>query len=1022
MLLSLFFCASFGLHLSSALRLKKQPVGGVVAPGETVILRCAINSPYAVTVFWKNIDKMLYLSMNTLMEPQDGYNVTSLKERYAIVGDQDRGEYFLRIEQFMIDDVGNYTCEYYQNRSVRSRVADLRIATPPNAMYPACSITPRGPHAIGDVVTLSCESVGGTPPASLALRRGSETLRIYLPFGNLPDSLVTHSFILTERDVNRRYTCVARHPALINPRSCSLMPLRNRVGVYLRPLVAKVMEGESTMFTCVAERLPNLRFNWYVDDVKVDGNNRFRQVDSSGQRLLLIDTSIDLDFSLVTCEVIQIGPGHTGIATSLISVDKRPKPTMATTTSVPLSTMRERPLSLSDDGESGDYIGSGGLDSYDMSISSENDENGLIEGSKTISPMTTETSSANDGTTSEAASTAKSATVHISSTGSEVVKDTSHDATFNSPSSSNNESREEVVTSNSTTFPDKTNTRDDITDNRTDSLISNDELADHESTTFPVTSETNKVTVTTNVNNQRTSPTSDSISTEKPLYATKDCIVESTVASTEEQTTTDEAVTKTTPPIKEVEPSSSKNVVHESTSTTSSPDSRRPTRQMNIVFNVSITKPVPSTHKTSMKPKEKLRSTITSTLRREPSSTTQSSSPTTIKADALPQSSTTSSTPMKTTFRVKETSTITTTTKSTTTSPTTPTKLTTLPTTPTPPPTPTTPTPTRKLSEKETSTTSTETTVGVKQPSTTTILIDEIKSSTITSTPFMELDEKHSSTMTPTMELGVISTTDLPKASDTSTMELEEEITFVSRKSTTVRATSKTFTKDVKSSTVERLSHGVTTSERLTTEVSEGVQYKDDKITSVAPTPRGVKTVTLSTDSSGTDQEIVTHATAVTTQASHNGTLTNSQRTTSFVDSSSSMTKNDENIENETNKDVSTFMTPSSPKETIFTTGRKDTTAVGGTISDMETTQRKIDLNETLEVAHGNDSDSEIPNDTDGIGQNDILINLSESHSGQYVDNRVWHYAIIGTGVVVLGIVIVTVVSAIVVSKRKDET
>lgn len=1070
---------------SSTLRMKRQPESSTVAPGESVTLRCSISRPFAVDVFWKRVDKMLYLSRNTFVEPQEGLNVTSWKERYTIVGNQNKGQYFLQIDNFMIDDVGSYACEYYSSGSVKSRVADLRIATPPDAMYPICSISPRGPHSVGDVITLSCDSIGGDPPASLAFRRGSETLRIYLPFSGHPHSLVTHTFILEERDVNRRYTCVLRHSALANPRACSLMPLRTRVGAYLRPLVGKVMEGENVTFTCVAERLPDLQFNWFVDGELVDGTDRFRQVDSSGQRLLISNTGMDLDYSLITCEVIQIGPGHMGVATSLISVAKRP-PTTTVPTTIHQSRGNNGNRALDTDVDSGDYVGSGGLASDSAILPSDTDN---LFHEATDSHVTTQASAPGDVVTPNVTgsySTDSSVSEDASSVQSDIVKDKSQDVTMDNQLSGNNKTNEEKPISHAQL---------DFNE-----VILPEEVADQNTATNPpVTTETgNKVFESSSEG----SSLRDSVSSNKPYLEVTDFspLVKST-EETLESATTDRTIRESTTITSKSSPSpssssissssTSNDVVTQRDSTKSYQSTRRPSKEMTIVFNVTIVKPINETS-TSTKPSPKVQQGQSSTTTVIPSvkhakEQTSTVSVTPSVTSGKERRSTTTLTPTVTNYKRQRTTNDLSSSFENEKEKQTTTEVTPSITSDKRRPSTTVMTPSMKQ-EKEQYTTTVVTpsiTSDVKQSSTTVVtpsmtkeqhttkavVTPSVTSSTetrttttmsqsvtsdkeqtsitvttpslasekeqtvspeakdsgkqdptviLTSTLKSESDRSPTTTFSTTNELIESSTTSTRNVpNEVSTVNTEVTSTPTPRRPTTGSLTTEP-TGDGTSKVIERTTVGATTGPHTTY-----FEYQNDRITSTTQTTqRRQNTLKLSTESENNVTLIpATHKTTVKSHEMHDETTSNNpERMTPVVDITSKATSDFGSDDQKTSGYDSTLMTSTFSVEASVKTSTKATAVVADSNENATTVGSSV--NDTFDISdRNNDSELEVPNDTN-IGKNpNIFINLSESHSSvRYMDDRIWHYIIIGTAVIVVCIVAAVVVSAIVVSKRKGKT
>ncbi|XP_071505856.1 uncharacterized protein [Diadema antillarum] len=304
---------------SVAISFREQPESRTVGAGETVQLYCSVNNQVDVHLYWQNLDTAAYISLNDRISPYGQLNRDQLR-RYQITGNAERGEYYLRIQNVTKQDEGRYACVFFLNFNYYSQVAKLKVVRPPDRGYPKCTVEPINRPTVGDNITLVCESRGGDPPATLSWVRGTTRLVTKRGRHSKGDPVIQYSMTLTEDDSDVRFTCVANNQALQQPRTCSLTPLRSSLGVMLLPVVASVEVGDSFKFVCVTERMPNLVYQWYINDTPIDGREtRFTYI-RGGQQLRIEAVTLEDDYALVKCEVTQKDYSYTGSAVGLLWV------------------------------------------------------------------------------------------------------------------------------------------------------------------------------------------------------------------------------------------------------------------------------------------------------------------------------------------------------------------------------------------------------------------------------------------------------------------------------------------------------------------------------------------------------------------------------------------------------------------------------------------------------------------------------------------------------------------------------
>ncbi|XP_033098628.1 Down syndrome cell adhesion molecule-like protein Dscam2 [Anneissia japonica] len=283
-------------------RFVEQPIGVTVVEGETFVLRCVVEDKGTNNIFWKTMDSDVLLSRDTEIDP---YNKSSTKElgRYSIVGDPGAGEYNLQIANASREDSGRYSCLFFSSFNQYSRIATVKIMVAPDAGYPKCSFHPEGAIA-GDTVRLTCRSSGGDPPARLVWVSGTVILRMYMPQNPNPVNEV--SYVLKAEDLNKKFTCAATTPALVDALSCSVVPYRKKVFVLVQPVANRVMEGEYANFRCTTQKKKSGTIRWVIGSSPVDPSDSRFSITRKGKRLRILETTRkEHNNVLVLCQVLD---------------------------------------------------------------------------------------------------------------------------------------------------------------------------------------------------------------------------------------------------------------------------------------------------------------------------------------------------------------------------------------------------------------------------------------------------------------------------------------------------------------------------------------------------------------------------------------------------------------------------------------------------------------------------------------------------------------------------------------------
>ena len=177
---------------------------------------------------------------------------------------------YLTLDPVRRTDAGQYCCGYQDvngNNRVRTASGYLVVVFPPADTSPECILSKNSVPIssdtvqVGDQVALTCTVSGGDPRPSLYIARDG------VPINQALMGSFTEIHTLSQQDEGSTFTCVMTHPALSQPRTCTLLNLQKRGPTLSVPLHSP--ESTSTMSTDVrktyetptisnSERLPTL--------------------------------------------------------------------------------------------------------------------------------------------------------------------------------------------------------------------------------------------------------------------------------------------------------------------------------------------------------------------------------------------------------------------------------------------------------------------------------------------------------------------------------------------------------------------------------------------------------------------------------------------------------------------------------------------------------------------------------------------------------------------------------------------
>ncbi|XP_072021925.1 uncharacterized protein [Amphiura filiformis] len=315
----------------------EPPASIITTKGDTILLRCGVVRHVTATLSWQNMDSGDIITEGPEIDPYFNFQ-SGTRNRLSIIGDRSNGEYHLQIRDIVSDDSGHYACFYYDAKAKyeqQSNIVEVNVMRPLSKYTkPRCTMEPTQNH-IGDNVTLICVSMGGDPPPALAWIREKEILNVqYTP--DKEKSINRISVILTEKDIDIEYMCLARNPATLKePQSCSVKPLRTSINVRIRPSNLKVYSDTVAKFNCISDVVPGLLFKWYINRRFVgalDNTNKRFRIRRKGRRFIIFPVLPSDNLTQVTCVVEQPESNLEASATAILHVEPKPVTTPQLTT------------------------------------------------------------------------------------------------------------------------------------------------------------------------------------------------------------------------------------------------------------------------------------------------------------------------------------------------------------------------------------------------------------------------------------------------------------------------------------------------------------------------------------------------------------------------------------------------------------------------------------------------------------------------------------------------------------------
>ncbi|XP_059805809.1 kin of IRRE-like protein 1 isoform X1 [Hypanus sabinus] len=291
----------------SGSRITEQPQDQVVVAGDSALLSCAVFN-YSGIVQWTKDGLALGMGNGLPAWP-----------RYRIVGEVEKGEHNLQIQNADLSDDAVYECQATEV-ALRSDRATLTVLVPPDD-----PVIDDGPEILlkaGSMYNLTCRASGAKPAADItwyqdgAMQEGAASSKTVMDDGKRSTTISTLPITPTDVDTGHKFSCHTSNKALPAGKETFVqLNVQYPPSVTLSIHPQKVREGDRVIFTCTANANPAINgYRWAKGGLPIEG-----------ARGSVYETAVDHTYFTepVSCEV-KNSEGSTNVS-SLVDVEFGPR-------------------------------------------------------------------------------------------------------------------------------------------------------------------------------------------------------------------------------------------------------------------------------------------------------------------------------------------------------------------------------------------------------------------------------------------------------------------------------------------------------------------------------------------------------------------------------------------------------------------------------------------------------------------------------------------------------------------------
>ena len=276
-----------------------QPIERTVLEGDDVTFYCIIDNLLpSHDVSWYRGG--IRISTGVTVDP----SLTQVVDRFSIEGNEDQGEYNLKITEVALADDIDYYCKVTASSgfNLESDHARLEVHHVPPNKYPGCFPLSKESFVAGETITLTCQSERGNPPVMLKWLRKEQHLSAHLDDSQNGYRSLDYEFTIGPENHGDIFQCKMESSAANTyiRRSCSLGPL-NVLFPPAKPILEttpKIIAADQEIeLSCKTDANPTPLYTWSFSN---NFDQRRITYTENGQSILFT-TELSDNGTAITC-------------------------------------------------------------------------------------------------------------------------------------------------------------------------------------------------------------------------------------------------------------------------------------------------------------------------------------------------------------------------------------------------------------------------------------------------------------------------------------------------------------------------------------------------------------------------------------------------------------------------------------------------------------------------------------------------------------------------------------------------